>query len=182
MGAFRTPTARATDIARLVSAQLKPVPEGCAASQWLDPGEEIVYRTKLPYSAENAMVSGATTVVFDEKGRPTGRYDVGVASHIKVVRGIVSWTLFTEDGKPAPEWDPQNAPVLLDALEPALVSQLNNLIDAGSPPPLEVAVTEDGQPDPVGQSILDHAGDPDFVAADGRTADDAEFVLTEGKG
>lgn len=149
MGSFRSPEARASDIAVLHSTKTEPRPQGpdVALSDLLEAGESITYRTRLPYSVGVAMVSKATRIKLDKRGRATeGAYDVGVAAHIKVTEGIVAWTMLDENGGLAPAWERERASELLDALRPALVNHLGRLIDAGSPPTLDTPVDEQGQP------------------------------------
>lgn len=165
MGSFRSPGARASDIAVLHSTKTEPRPAGpgVAFTDLLEAGESIVYRTRLPYSAAIEMAQAAATVRMDQRGRLVERtFDAAAASRHKVIAGIVSWDL-QEDGSPAPAWDPTRASELLDCIHPALPNHLGLLIDGGSPPDLGQPVDEDS-----GEPSDDDPDDP--------------LTVTEGKG
>ena len=96
----------------------------------LQDGEQIIYWKRLPHSSVTRMTSEATHLKMDKRGRIEDfQFDVGRSARIRVIEGIVDWTLFDEDGKPV-IWDRKVADVLLDGLRPELLNELSKLIGA----------------------------------------------------
>jgi hypothetical protein len=99
-------------------------------TEGLAEGEQIIFWKRLPHSAVTRMTSEATSVKMDRRGRVEDfKFDVGRSARIRVIEGIVDWTLFDENGKPV-IWDRQNADALLDGLRPELLNELSKLVGA----------------------------------------------------
>jgi hypothetical protein len=99
-------------------------------TEGLAENEEIIYWKRLPYSSAMRMSSESTKVDFDKRGRVQDfKFDVGRSARIRVIEGIVDWTMFDENGVAVP-WDRSKADDLLDGLKPDVLNALSALIGA----------------------------------------------------
>lgn len=99
-------------------------------TEGLADGEEIIYWKRLPHSAVTRMSSESTKLDIDRRGRIKDfSFDVGRSARIRVIEGIVDWTILDENGVKVP-WDRMRADELLDGLKPEILNELTKLIGA----------------------------------------------------